>query len=54
MAKMHNPDSERFGLPTGESIEHLAVMELSATDFEAQRPAIGVYSRVNLTRPTSA
>ena len=47
-------DGEWRNFPIKEGIDHLAVMQLTAADFQSKRASFGVYSRVNLTCATAA
>ena len=47
-------NSQRHTLPVNEGIEHLAVMNITAGNRQSERPAVLVYSCVNLTCAAAA
>ena len=40
--------------PVQKDIHHLTIVHMSTRDCEAQRPALGIYSRMNLGGATAA
>ena len=47
-------NGQRHMLPVDEGIEHLAVVNIASRNRQSQRPAMLIYSRVNLTCAAAA